>query len=77
MLLLLKSHRMVGETKELPLTPAVQSALSPMRIYRYRRDPSWNTVVENVEGVADADCFSPSTARHGGRTKRWLGGAQE
>lgn len=49
---------MVGETKEFPVTPTAQSALSPTRMYRYLSDPSGNTVVENVEGVADADCFS-------------------
>lgn len=50
---------MVGETKEFPVTPTVHSVLSPTRMYRYLSDPSGKTVVANVEGVADADCFSP------------------
>lgn len=41
------------------MTPTVHSVLSPTRMYRYLSDPSGKTVVENVEGVADADCFSP------------------
>lgn len=53
-----------------PLTPTVQSALSPMRMYRYLSDPSGNTVVENVEGVAEADYSKHKNTPTDGRAER-------